>query len=81
MDLPNPGIEPGSPALQAYSLPSELSGKPKNTYKLHLLGKDLGKGVIKFIYLWESNTHPNSRSAHFSQFLFFMGTQGKVMKR
>ena len=23
-DLPNPGIEPGSPAFQAYSLPTEL---------------------------------------------------------
>ena len=23
-DLPNPGIEPGSPASQAYSLPTEL---------------------------------------------------------
>ena len=28
MDLPNPGIEPGSPALQVDSLPTELSGKP-----------------------------------------------------
>ena len=27
-DLPNPGIKPGSPALQADSLPTELSGKP-----------------------------------------------------
>ena len=27
MDLPNPGIEPGSPALQMGSLPTELSGK------------------------------------------------------
>ena len=27
MDLPDPGIEPGSPALQADSLPTELSGK------------------------------------------------------
>ena len=27
--LPNPGIEPGSPALQADSLPAELPGKPK----------------------------------------------------
>ena len=27
-DLPNPGIEPGSPALQADSLPSDLPGKP-----------------------------------------------------
>ena len=28
-DLPNPGTEPGSPALQADSLPSEPPGKPK----------------------------------------------------
>ena len=27
-DLPNPGIEPGSPALQADALPSEPLGKP-----------------------------------------------------
>ena len=27
-DLPDPGIEPGSPALQADSLPAELPGKP-----------------------------------------------------
>ena len=29
MDLPDPGIQPGSPALQANSLPSELPGKSK----------------------------------------------------
>ena len=29
--LPNPGIEPRSPALQVDSLPSEPPGKPKNT--------------------------------------------------
>ena len=28
-DLPDPGIEPVSPALQADSLPSEPLGKPK----------------------------------------------------
>ena len=27
-DLPNPGIEPGSPALQADFLPTESQGKP-----------------------------------------------------
>ena len=27
-DLPDPGIKPGSPALQADSLPTELRGKP-----------------------------------------------------
>ena len=35
-DLPNPGIEPRSPALQADSLPSEPPGKPRQyiiTYK------------------------------------------------
>ena len=29
-DLPNPGIEPWSPALRADSLPSEPPGKPLN---------------------------------------------------
>ena len=31
-DLPHPGIEPGSPALQANSLPSELPGKPNLSF-------------------------------------------------
>ena len=31
-DLPNPGIEPGSPALQADSLPSEPPGKPQSKH-------------------------------------------------
>ena len=30
-DLPNPGIKPRSPSLQADSLPAEPQGKPKNT--------------------------------------------------
>ena len=30
-DLPNPGIEPRPPTLQADSLPAEPQGKPKNT--------------------------------------------------
>ena len=30
-DLPNLGIEPRSPTLQAESLPAEPPGKPKNT--------------------------------------------------
>ena len=32
-DLPDPGIEPGSPALQADSLPSEPPGKPMCIHK------------------------------------------------
>ena len=35
-DLPDLGIEPGSPALQAYSLSAELSGKPSKRKKLSL---------------------------------------------
>ena len=36
-DLPNPGIEPGSPALQADSLPSEALGKPPGEGKYMIL--------------------------------------------
>ena len=36
VDLPDPGIEPGSLALQADSLPTELWGKPRTlTIKVH----------------------------------------------
>ena len=33
-DLPNPGIKPGSPALEADSLTSEPPGKPNSYYYL-----------------------------------------------
>ena len=41
-DLPDPGIEPRSPALQADSLPSEPPGKPilsKQTYSVPIILK------------------------------------------
>ena len=38
-DLPNPGIEPGSPALQADSLLTELSGKPNDFHYLEAKSK------------------------------------------
>ena len=34
--LPDQGIEPRSPALQADSLPSEIKGSPGYTYTLHV---------------------------------------------
>ena len=40
-DLPNPGIEPGSPALQADSLPSEPQGDPGSVPGL---GRSPGEG-------------------------------------
>ena len=39
-DLPDPGIEHGSPALQADSLPTELPEKPKYTQPVTKLDKD-----------------------------------------
>ena len=38
-DLPDPGIEPGSPALQADSLPSEAPGKRLGEGKYMILMK------------------------------------------
>ena len=35
-DLPHPGIEPGSPVLEANSLPTEISGN-KNPFETHIL--------------------------------------------
>ena len=35
-DLPNPGIEPGSPALKADALPSEPPGKPQTAIVLNV---------------------------------------------
>ena len=34
-DLPNPGMEPGSPALQTDALPSEPPGKPRQSDLTH----------------------------------------------
>ena len=36
-DLPNPGIEPRSPELQADSLPSEPPGEPKTIMELSFI--------------------------------------------
>ena len=41
-NLPDPGMEPGSPALQADTLPAELPGKP-----LHTVDK-----VVKAVSEW-----------------------------
>ena len=38
-DLPNPGIELGSPTMQADSLPSEPPGKPINKNKTIIFAK------------------------------------------
>ena len=50
-DLPDPGIEPGSPALQADSLPTKLLGKP-------------GSGYIQYPFL-SFLTHEGQASLYF----------------
>jgi len=50
-DLPNPGIEPGSPALQVNSLPTELSGKPKYILKHHLFHSPTSQPLVTTIPL------------------------------
>ena len=49
MDLPNPGIELGSPALQAHSVPTELSVKPKeeDAYTLMSVHLSVYSGHLK----------------------------------
>ena len=42
-DLPDPGIEPGSPALQADSSPTELQGKPSHYFWNHLFWPKSGQ--------------------------------------
>ena len=70
-DLPNPGIEPRSPALQADSLPSEPPGKPKNTGvgSLSLLQEifppqELNQGLLhcrRILYQLSYQGSPNSQ--------------------
>ena len=45
-DLPNPGIEPRSPALQADSLPFEPPGKPS---RMVILVLKSSKTVLRFL--------------------------------
>ena len=45
-DLPNPWMEPRSPALQADSLPAETQGKPKSTGVGSLSGVVCNLGLL-----------------------------------
>ena len=47
-DLPNPGIELGSPALQADSLPSEPLGKPAFKYNLMQMKSSTDPWVVRY---------------------------------
>ena len=62
VDLSGPGIEPGSPALQVDSLPTELSGKQEyGEYysSWNYIGQNTGVGSLSLLQeifpIWESN--------------------------
>ena len=50
-DLSNPGIEPGSPSLQADSLPTDISGKPKSVYRL----LNSSQNKVEDITFWDND--------------------------
>ena len=66
-DLPNPGIKPRSPTLQADSFPSEPSGNPKNTRVESL---SLLQGNF-------STQGSNPGLLHCKQILYHLSHQGK----
>ena len=68
-DLPNPGIEPRSPALQADSLPSELSAKPKNT----------GLGTLSLLQGIFLTQESNQGLLHCRQILYQLICQGSPL--
>ena len=65
-DLPNPGIEPRSPALQVDSLLSEPRGKPKNT----------GVGSLSLLQQIFPTQGSNGNLLHFRQILYHLSHQG-----
>ena len=68
-DLPNPGIEPRSPALQADSLSAEPPGKPKNT----------GVGSLSLLQWIFPIQELNQGLSHCRQILYQLSYQGSPL--
>ena len=69
-DLPNPGIEPRSPALQADSLPAESPGKPKNT----------GVGSVSLLQQIFPIQESNWGLLHCRRILYQLSCQGRTLE-
>ena len=65
VDLPNPGIKPGSPALQVDSLPAEPPGKPKN-----------GVGSLSLLQGIFPTQESNQGLLHYRQILYHLSYKG-----
>ena len=57
-DLPNPGIKPGSPALQADALPSEPPGKPTGLQGKSLCSLFLSQLLSQAGFRWWQDDWP-----------------------
>ena len=68
-DLPNPGIEPSSPAFQADSLPAEPQGKPKN----------IGVGSLSLLQRIFPTQESNKGLLHCRWILYQLSYQGSFM--
>ena len=70
VDLPNPGIEPRSPTLQADSLPAESPGKLKNT----------GVGSVSLLQQIFPIQESNWGLLHCRQILYQLSYQGRTLE-
>ena len=66
-DLPNPGIKPRSPSLQADSLPAEPQGKPNNT----------GVGSLSLLQQIFPTQESNQGLLHCRRILYQLSYQGR----
>ena len=66
--LPNPGIKPGSPSLQADSLPAEPPEKPKNT----------GVGSLSLLQWIFQTQESNQGLLHYRWVLYQLSYQGNL---
>ena len=91
LHLPNPGMEPGSPALQADSLPTELPGKqlsPWYTYikgnlvrKWDFPGKNTGVGCHFLLQEIFPTQGLNPSLTHCRQMLYHLSHQGSPVRK
>ena len=78
-NLPNPGIEPRSPALQPDSLPAEPQGKPKNTgvgslslLQQIFLTQELNRGLLHCRWILYQLSYQGSPFNFFSTYVLIM---------
>ena len=76
-DLPDPGIEPKSPALQADSLPFELQGRPYGTTDWFQIGKGVHQGCILSHCLFNSYAEYLIRNASLDEAQAGIKTTGR----